>query len=65
MYTVKVQLDNGDVVPVDTAKLIIEIGDGVEQVHLTATREGVIVDRIFGDDVTSTRCLDPEVLTEE
>lgn len=57
MYRVKVQLDNGDVVEVAVTKLIIEgTGDGDEQIHLTASEEGVIV------DVVATCCMNAEML---
>lgn len=62
MYRVKVQLDNGDVVEVAVAKLIIE-GTGDEQIHLTASEEGVIVDVVVDDEVVATCCMDAEVLT--
>lgn len=67
MYRVKVQLNNGEVREVDVAKLIIEGcgGNGRDEIHLTATDEGVIVDMVSDDDVVATACMDPECLSEK
>lgn len=64
MYLIKVQTDDGEAQTADVAKLIIECDDD-RQIHVTASREGIIIDVMSGDEVVSTRCMDAELLSEQ
>lgn len=62
MIRIKVQIDHGHLKETIVAKLIIQLNTN-EQIHLTASDEGVIVDKIYKNEVVATGCMDAEMLT--
>lgn len=62
MYQIKIQVDNGEVISVETAKIIIENTglDEDEQVHINATPEGIIVDVVKDGEIIDTASCYPE-----